>query len=106
MPRPFNADMTRFALLLPCLLTAFAAQAQNAGRLGELRTLLQQRPAVTKVPAQPASPVHPGAGAGRAGVPDYHGAAPAASRQLTAEERAELRRQLTEFNRPAGGKGS
>jgi hypothetical protein len=80
--------MKFFALLLPICLSAAGVHAENATRLGELRTLLQQKPPVFKAPAAD---------------PALH--AGPAPRQLSVEERAELRRQLTEFRRPAG-KGS
>jgi hypothetical protein len=95
--------MTRTALLFSCFLIAAGAHAQTGNRLGELRVLLQQRPAVTKAPAP--SPVSNPAAAAPASQ-HATGTVEVAPRQLSAEERAELRRQLTEFRRPPAGKGS
>lgn len=91
--------MKFFVLLLPLCVTGLEAHAQTATRLGELRMLLQQKTPVFKAaPAADPSPVP-----APIVLPIASPTPP--PRQLSAEERAELRRQLTEFRRPAG-KGS
>ena len=96
--------MTRTALLISCFLLVGSAQAQTGNRLGELRVLLQ-RPSVTKAPAPAPTPIS-NTGAATGAGPSAPPTAQPAPRQLTVEERAELRRQLTEFRRPPAGKGS
>jgi hypothetical protein len=85
--------MKRIAVLLSSLMVALGAVAQTPARVGELRTLLQ-KPAVKAPAAQPQAPPTP--------QPVSTATKP---RQMSAEERAEMRRQLTEFHRPPG-KGS
>jgi hypothetical protein len=86
--------MKNVVLFAALALVGGTAQAQHASRLGELRTLLHQHVAPLRADAKPAQDSKP--------APRESNEA---SRQLTPQERAELRRQLSEFRRPAG-KGS
>jgi hypothetical protein len=86
--------MKKTLLLAALALVGWGVQAQPASRLGELRTLQHQPDAPPRSaikPAQMNSPVQ--------------GESKVAPRRLSEQERAELRRQLSEFRRPAG-KGS
>ena len=86
--------MKNIVLFAAVALVGGSAQAQHASRLGELRTLLHQHVSPLRADTKQAQGSKPGPR--ESGTP---------SRQLSPQERAELRRQLSEFRRPAG-KGS
>ena len=87
--------MKNIVLLAVLALVGWGAQAQTASRLGELRTLLHQHVTKPRADIKPAHDSKPASGESAA----------AKQRQLSPQERAELRRQLSEFRRPSG-KGS
>jgi hypothetical protein len=87
--------MKNIVLLAALALVGWGVHAQTASRLGELRTLVHPPDAGSRADIKPAQASRPTAGGEAAGK----------TRQLSPQERAELRRQLSEFRRPAG-KGS
>lgn len=88
--------MHRIPILAVLLFAGSTVWAQHASRVGELRLLLHPQEGPPKQSIQPAQDTRKQAEL--APAPQPH-------RQLTPQERAELRRQLSEFRRPSG-KGS